>query len=338
MLIPKYWAEARLQYKTPTGQKPKWQITLRRFGWSETSQEEAQQHAEQRVQMAMDEVLQSKVEAADVIRREPKVGYSGADGLPIREEIVVRQDDYVITRNSYGALCLNTPDVMFLDVDVVEKFNYFLILSFFTSFFMTNILIARMLNNSSFGYLVSVILGLLVGGCVVYFHKKISKKIKQVRQSTPEKHAQARIDAFAAQNPDWVFNLYRTFAGFRLLVLHCTFDPTDKALWKKLAITDPDPLYAQMCRLQNCFRARLTPKPWRTNIMEHIKPRQSWDIAFALDPIRIKWIALYEQKSNSYAACSFIKRYGEGVMDAKAERILKVHDDWCKAHSSLPLA
>jgi hypothetical protein len=40
--------------------------------------------------------------------------------LPIGEEIVSRHGDAVITRNSYGALGLNTPDTVFADVDVDE--------------------------------------------------------------------------------------------------------------------------------------------------------------------------------------------------------------------------
>ncbi|MEQ1893799.1 MAG: hypothetical protein ABL998_14750, partial [Planctomycetota bacterium] len=34
-----------------------------------------------------------------------------AEGVPIREEIVSEHDAAVITRNGYGARCLNTPNV-----------------------------------------------------------------------------------------------------------------------------------------------------------------------------------------------------------------------------------
>ena len=37
----------------------------------------------------------------------------GGIGLPIREEVLARNGDDVITRNSYGARCLNEPDVLF---------------------------------------------------------------------------------------------------------------------------------------------------------------------------------------------------------------------------------
>lgn len=53
-------------------------------------------------------------------RRELRSNY-GTHGVPIREQIVERHDDMIITRNSYGALCLNTPDVLFADMDFEER-------------------------------------------------------------------------------------------------------------------------------------------------------------------------------------------------------------------------
>lgn len=59
-------------------------------------------------------------------RRERKVPHNGADGVPICEEIVARhaavanaagEGEIIITRNAYGARCLNTPNVFFADVD-----------------------------------------------------------------------------------------------------------------------------------------------------------------------------------------------------------------------------
>jgi len=38
--------------------------------------------------------------------------------VPIREEIVSRHGDTIITRNSYGARCLNTPNALFADITV----------------------------------------------------------------------------------------------------------------------------------------------------------------------------------------------------------------------------
>ena len=50
-------------------------------------------------------------------RREPQTSYNGAEGVPIREEVLEQHGEEIITRNSYGARCLNTPNVLFADID-----------------------------------------------------------------------------------------------------------------------------------------------------------------------------------------------------------------------------
>jgi hypothetical protein len=94
MIVPQYCAEGRLQHRDQRRQ-----VTVRRFGWSDVSQADAQANADARVQAAL-----ARVVAGETIpKREPKVAYHGAAGVPIREEIVGRHGDTIITRNSYGA-------------------------------------------------------------------------------------------------------------------------------------------------------------------------------------------------------------------------------------------
>ncbi len=86
MLIPDYWAETSLKHKV--GGK---QITVRRFGWSEQSQEDAQRNAEARAEEAFARVVAGE----KLERREPKVAYNGAVGVPIREEVLSRHDETI---------------------------------------------------------------------------------------------------------------------------------------------------------------------------------------------------------------------------------------------------
>ena len=48
MIVPKFWAEGRVRERIG-----KSQVTIRRFGWSNTNQQEAQSLADQRAQAAM---------------------------------------------------------------------------------------------------------------------------------------------------------------------------------------------------------------------------------------------------------------------------------------------
>ena len=112
MLVPAFWAEARLQQW-----HGKRQITVHRWGWSDSSEADAQTMADARAAQAMADLQAGHT----VARRERKQAYNGAQGLPIREEVLARHGSTVITRNAYGAHCLNTPDVVFADVDFATQ-------------------------------------------------------------------------------------------------------------------------------------------------------------------------------------------------------------------------
>jgi hypothetical protein len=79
-----------------------------------------------------------------------------------------------------------------------------------------------------------------------------------------DKRAQclAHIQACHAQHyPQLNFIIYETYAGFRVIITGHNHSPADaqtKALFEQL---NTDKLYATLCRVQACFRARLTPSP-----------------------------------------------------------------------------
>ena len=114
MLIPEFWAEARVRHRGTDARGRNRQWTVRRFGWSQFSQADAEAMAQQRADAALQRIMAGE----SLPRREAKVPYNSADGLPIREEVLERlEHGAVVTRNSYGAHCLNTPDVLFADLD-----------------------------------------------------------------------------------------------------------------------------------------------------------------------------------------------------------------------------
>ncbi|WP_312319078.1 hypothetical protein [Stenotrophomonas sp.] len=326
MIVPEYWAEA-IRDTRHKGRR----LVVRRFGWSDDSVAAAQAHAELRVQEALDTLLQGQ----DVPRRERLTNY-GVDGVPIREQIVERQDDLVITRNSYGALCLNTPNVLFADIDhppvpTTWALSWVLTVVLWSGLWVLG---ANLINGTA-GFLLAATVVIALNALMLRRTKRNTQRRAQL-----EAQALARMERFSAKHPDWHLRTYRTPAGLRVLVMHATFSPHDDEVQQLFAALHTDKLYMRMCRVQHCFRACLTPKPWRVGIRRRIRPPfAAWSAEQAFRPDRLQWIAEYERRARGHAACSFLRAYGnEGSVDAKAEAVRAVHDRMTQAYESLPLA
>lgn len=334
MIIPKHWAEARLQHRERGRQ-----VTLRRFGWSDDSVEAAQAHADARVREAMDRVLAGET----LPRRERRVAYNGADGVPIREEIVDRHGDSVITRNAYGALCLNTPDVLFADMDCPEPPSEFRAgcLIFVTGYVLgaIGISLATALAWPS-------VLALAIVPAILFWHAGFALYdrtwARRRRTRTGEqwwRDAPSLIRRFVEARPDWRLRVYRTPAGFRLLAMHRTFDPLEADVQACFDALDVDPTFARMCRNQRCFRARISPKPWRIGLSRLRAPYSAaWRPEHADLPERRDWIARYEVAARDHASCHLVETLGSGIEVPEAVAVRDVHDLFCRADSGLPLA
>jgi hypothetical protein len=85
-----------------------------------------------------------------------------------------------------------------------------------------------------------------------------------------------------------------------------------------------------MCRNQNCFRARLTPKPWRIN-MRRLHPSLGvWPLGAEFLANKSDWVKEYETKSERFATCHFLAHIGSKVIDSRAEHVREIHDELCK--------
>lgn len=326
MIVPEYWAEAREQVRH-NGRN----VVVRRYGWSDDSVDAAQEHARMRAREALDAILSG----AKLPRRELRTNY-GIAGVPIREQIVARHGDVVITRNSYGALCLNTPDVLFADVDLAER----------PSGCALSLAIAAVV--AAIGFIAGLVAwhwlaGVALAVVGLWAVNRLALRRQQSafdRDGGAEARALALVDAFSAAHPDWHLRVYRTPAGLRVLAMHRTFQPQDDAAAELFSALKADHLYTVMCKVQHCFRARLTPKPWRIGIDQRIRPPvAAWSAEQAALPERLAWIAGYEQRSSGHAACRYLRALGDtSRVDSKAEHVRALHDAMAGADGDLPLA
>lgn len=139
------------------------------------------------------------------------------------------------------------------------------------------------------------------------------------------------------QNPDWGLRLYRTKAGVRLMATHDLFDPelvADNPVWS--ASWKADPLFLRLCKTQKCFRARLTPKPWRCQLP---RPPARWPFNNVQQERQFQdWLRQYETACRSFSVCRLLETLGNTRLHPEVEPILRAHDEATGALGSLPLA
>ncbi len=126
--------------------------------------------------------------------------------------------------------------------------------------------------------------------------------------------------------------VYETAKGIRLILSVTLFPAYSYAAQKVMYSFQVDKLYATLCAKQNCYRARLTPKPARMGLKTALKFKFPYDPA--REEERLAWLKEYEAASENYATCHLIRQYGEEFTTP----VIELHDKLCKSGSELPLA
>lgn len=154
---------------------------------------------------------------------------------------------------------------------------------------------------------------------------------------TPRAATLGRIrEGLAAKGWAMTFRLYETAAGFRVVGVDRRLDPSGPDAAALMDAVGADAAYKALCRGQQSFRARLTPKPWRCGLIAPPHGLQPGDTGG--DGRATAWLTAYERAIGAYATCRFIETIGTARPDSIAERVLDVHDTMTKADSTLPLA
>jgi len=148
--------------------------------------------------------------------------------------------------------------------------------------------------------------------------------------------ALARIESWTRNQSGWGWRIYRTRAGLRLLATQALVEADSTLADDVLRSLEADPLYHKLCKTQKCFRARLTPKPWRCGLAA--KPeRWPWLDAHAEHKFQ-KWEKQYQTDSDDFATCELIKTIGNSMVHPDIAPIIKLHDEATRTGSKLPLA
>jgi len=127
--------------------------------------------------------------------------------------------------------------------------------------------------------------------------------------------------------------IYETFQGIRCIIHNAPCDPSSHEAEYLMRKFNNDPLYGFLCKKQQCFRARLTPKPHRCKFhrppskFPRFEPREIEEFN--------EWRTKYDELSRDYATCRFIKEIGSGRF---FRELIDIHDEISGALSSRKLA
>jgi hypothetical protein len=221
---------------------------------------------------------------------------------PLKEEIVESLgsgDDQIaiVTRNRYGALVLNSANVAFVDIDFPPLV---------TAGFLDAILCA------------------------------FSAARREKRAQASQDDALGKVRSWAGGGKERSMRVYRTPAGLRLLLTDRLYDPKDSGTVDVLRELGTDPLYMKLTERQECFRARLTPKPWRCECSDPPSPFP-WDDPNAESRFR-NWQREYESKRKGYAACRLVEEIGSPSSDEQIAAIIQLHDEYACGSAGEKLA
>jgi hypothetical protein len=132
------------------------------------------------------------------------------------------------------------------------------------------------------------------------------------------------------------FRVYKTAGGYRLLATDRVYTPGSSESEAVMRQVGADPAFIQLCRIQDSFRARLTPKPWRIGKIEPPGdyPREEPRLQRQFE----KWLQEYDRAAGSKATCQLVETIGDGTIHPDIAHIVQLHDERTRATSSLPLA
>jgi hypothetical protein len=132
------------------------------------------------------------------------------------------------------------------------------------------------------------------------------------------------------------FRIYRTAAGFRILATANEYDPASPGSADLMHAAGADCDFVSLCRIQNSFRARLSPKPWRCGMRRppNLFPRHT-----ASEQRRFaKWLSRYAAACSDRATCRYLGHVGHEFIHPQISPIVELHDRETRAHLPLALA
>lgn len=149
---------------------------------------------------------------------------------------------------------------------------------------------------------------------------------------TPEEKLMRRLRELCEADSSLGARLYRTCNGWRIMLTGTGILPDSPRMHQLFAALHADPLYQSLCSRQKCWRARLTPKPYRVGAAGYPRPVDSESIH---SPESQAWLQRYEQACTGKAVCRLVESMGKHFESS----LVELHDKLTSAGiPDMPLA
>ena len=182
------------------------------------------------------------------------------------------------------------------------------------------------LTRNSYGATVINTDQVLFGDIDVDTRPRIFEGLRQLFGRKPKDKAfyTDKVKAYQQQNSHLSIKLYETCAGLRFVILNKLYKPEDAEVAKLFSDLGVDRMYQRLCKHQEGFRARLTPKPWRIGLL---RPESRFPHKEGQESSNFKsWLRKYELSSHDAAVCKEVAVYGDVVVHDEVKTVLQLHD------------
>lgn len=139
------------------------------------------------------------------------------------------------------------------------------------------------------------------------------------RKTSPEEKLIEKLRSLCAADESLGVRLYRTRQGWRVMMSGRGIAPDSERMNELFAALHADCLYASLCKRQKCWRARLTPKPYRVGVTGYPAPMDSES---ASSPKILEWLQRYESACAGKAVCRLVESMGRKITG----NVVELHD------------
>ncbi len=164
----------------------------------------------------------------------------------------------------------------------------------------------------------------------------LRKLLRQTEPPSVEEKVLEKLRETAKEHSQYGYRIYRTRNGYRIMVHTHAVRSDSQQADQLLEAFDADPLYRRLCKNQECFRARLTPKPYRCQLPN---PPCRFPFESAQQSVKFeRWDANYRRKTEKYSTCRYVETIGLDRCDENLRGLVELHDGLTKATIGDPLA